>query len=45
MYGAEVLPFGSAHLGTRQGRAWWVVGEEGGNDGVDLLYEEAAEFV
>jgi hypothetical protein len=43
--GAEVLPFGSAHLGTCCGTARWVVGEEVYDDGVGLLDQEAGEFV
>jgi hypothetical protein len=45
MHCAEVLPLGGAHLGTGCGRAWWVIVEESNQDGVDLLYEEAAQFV
>lgn len=45
VYRAQVLPLGSAHLWTGQGRTRWVVCEEGGDDGVDFLYEEAAELI
>lgn len=43
--GAEVLPFAGAHFGARGRGAGRVVGEEGDDDGVCFLNEEAAEFV
>lgn len=45
MDSAEILPFGGPHLRTCGGGAWRVVREEGDDDGVDLLREEAAELV
>lgn len=45
MYGAEVLPLGCAHFRARDRGAWRSIGEEGDNDGVDLLSEKPAQFV
>lgn len=45
VHGAEVLPFRGAHLGTCGGGAGGIVGEEGDDDGVCFLDQEAAEFV
>ena len=43
--GAEELPLGGAHLGTRVGAAGRRVEEEADNEGVALRDEEAAELV
>ena len=43
--GAKVLPFGGSHFVACCRRACWVVGEEGDDDGVGLLYQKAAELV
>jgi hypothetical protein len=45
MHSTQVLPFRCTHLGASDGGAWRVVGEQPHNDGVDLLYEEAAKLV
>ena len=45
VYGAEVLPFAGAHLRAGLRGAGRGVGEEGDDDGVGLLDEEAAELV
>ena len=42
---AEVLPLGSAHLGTCDGRARRRVRKQGDDDRVDLLREEPAQLV
>lgn len=28
VYSTQKLPFGGTHLGTRHGRAWWVIEEK-----------------
>lgn len=43
--GAQVLPFRGAHFGTGLRRAGGCVGEEGYDDLVCFLDEEAAELV
>ena len=45
VHGAEVLPFARAHFGAGLGGAGWGVGEEGDDDGVGFLDQEAAELV
>lgn len=41
----KILPLGRAHFGTRLGRAWRGLGEEGHDQTVGFLNEEAAQFV
>ncbi len=45
VHGAQILPFGGAHLGTRRGGTRREVGEEGSDDAVRFLTQEAAELV
>lgn len=45
VYRAQILPFACPHLVAGQAGAWRVIGEQSIDDVVDLLTEEAAEFV
>lgn len=45
MYGAKVLPFGCAHFVTGGGRASRGIGEQGDDNGIGLLDQEAAKLV
>lgn len=45
VHGAEVLPFRGAHLGACLGGAGRIVGEEGDEDGVGVLGQEATQLV
>ena len=45
VYGAEVLPFRGAHLGAGLSGARWGFGEEGDDEVVGTLGEEAAELI
>lgn len=45
VYCAQVLPFGSAHLGASDGGTSWVIGEQSDYDRIDFLYQKATELV
>lgn len=45
MYGAEILPLAGAHFRAGEWRTRWGVGEEGHEDRVGFLDQEASEFV
>ena len=45
MHGAEILPFGCAHLGAGLSGARWVLGEESDDEVVHFHSEEAAQLV
>ncbi len=45
MDGAEILPFGSAHLWASRAGAGWIVGKESYDDDVELTSQKAHEFV
>lgn len=45
MNGAQILPLTRAHLRTRRRTAWWIIREQIDDDGVGLLYQEAAKLI